>query len=75
MVAQLREMNLKETSKILFLGNGNLVFKRDADGHTTGYTYNTLDTVTHHFQRVLKANGLLCIRFHDLRHSVVYTLR
>ena len=33
------------------------------------------NTVTHHFQRVLKANGLPCIRFHDLRHSVVYTLR
>ncbi len=33
------------------------------------------NTVTHHFQRVLKAHGLPCIRFHDLRHSTVYTLR
>lgn len=33
------------------------------------------DFVTHHFQRVLKANGLPVIRFHDLRHSAVYALR
>ena len=33
------------------------------------------DFVTHHFQRVLKANGLPMIRFHDLRHSAVYALR
>lgn len=33
------------------------------------------DFVTHHFQRILKANGLPVIRFHDLRHSAVYALR
>lgn len=33
------------------------------------------NTVTHHFQRVLKAHGLPVIRFHDLRHSAVYALR
>ena len=33
------------------------------------------DFVTHHFQRVLKANGLPMIRFHDLRHFAVYALR
>ena len=31
--------------------------------------------VTHHFLRVLKANGFPSMRFHDLRHSVVYALR
>lgn len=31
--------------------------------------------VTHHFQRMLKANNLPVIRFHDLRHSAVYALR
>lgn len=33
------------------------------------------NTVTHHFQRVLKAYGLPVVRFHDLRHSAVYALR
>lgn len=33
------------------------------------------DFVTHHFKRVLKAAGMPEIRFHDLRHSAVYTLR
>lgn len=33
------------------------------------------NTVTHHFQRILKAHGLPVIRFHDLRHSAVYALR
>lgn len=33
------------------------------------------DFVTHHFQRILKANDLPVIRFHDLRHSAVYALR
>lgn len=31
--------------------------------------------VTHHFLRVLKANNFPAMRFHDLRHSVVYALR
>ena len=31
--------------------------------------------VTHHFRRVLEANDFPAIRFHDLRHSVVYALR
>ena len=30
--------------------------------------------VTHHFSRALEAHGLPHIRFHDLRHSVVYAL-
>ena len=30
--------------------------------------------VTHHFSRALDAHGLPHIRFHDLRHSVVYAL-
>ncbi len=33
------------------------------------------DFVTHHFQRKLKNANLPMIRFHDLRHSVVYALR
>ena len=33
------------------------------------------DFVTHHFQRIVKANNLPMIRFHDLRHSAVYALR
>lgn len=33
------------------------------------------DFVTQHFQRKLKAAGLPVTRFHDLRHSAVYTLR
>ena len=33
------------------------------------------DYVTPHFQRRLKEIGLPVIRFHDLRHSAVYTLR
>lgn len=33
------------------------------------------DFITHHFQRILKANGLPVVRFHDLRHSAVYALR
>lgn len=33
------------------------------------------DTVTHHFQRVLKKKHLTVIRFHDLRHCAVYLLR
>lgn len=33
------------------------------------------DFVTHHFQRILKASELPFIRFHDLRHSAVNTLR
>ena len=33
------------------------------------------DFVTHHFQRILKANGFPMFRFHDLRHSAVNTLR
>lgn len=32
------------------------------------------DFVTHHFSRALEACGLPHIRFHDLRHSVVYAL-
>lgn len=31
--------------------------------------------ITHHFRRVLLAHDLPAIRFHDLRHSVVYALR
>ena len=31
--------------------------------------------MTPHFQRRLKEIGLPVIRFHDLRHSAVYTLR
>lgn len=31
--------------------------------------------VTHHFLRVLKANDFPAMRFHDVRHSVVYALR
>ena len=33
------------------------------------------DFVTHHFRRVLVANDVPIIRFHDLRHSAVNTLR
>ena len=33
------------------------------------------DFVTHHFRRVLVANDVPVIRFHDLRHSAVNTLR
>lgn len=33
------------------------------------------DFVTHHFRRVLMANDVPIIRFHDLRHSAVNTLR
>lgn len=33
------------------------------------------DFVTHHFRRVLKAHDFQPIRFHDLRHSAVNTLR
>lgn len=33
------------------------------------------DFVTQHFQRKLKEAGLPVTRFHDLRHSAVYTLR
>lgn len=33
------------------------------------------DYMTPHFQRRLKESGLPVIRFHDLRHSVVYALR
>lgn len=33
------------------------------------------DYVNQHFQRKLKEAGLPAIRFHDLRHSAVYTLR
>lgn len=33
------------------------------------------DFVTHHFRRVLMANDVPVIRFHDLRHSAVNTLR
>lgn len=33
------------------------------------------DFITHHFRRILRANHLPVIRFHDLRHSAVYALR
>lgn len=52
------------------IGPGSFVWSQDFAGRAPWWP----DTVTHRWRRLADANGLVAVRFHDLRHAMVSTL-